>query len=75
MARYAEIFVQHVAGKDVGLDQFLDRIAVFLDAMLDLRQRAVLQIQVQWRHAALDVQMPDHEVIAFVFDHRRDFFC
>ncbi|OMP10434.1 testis-specific Y-encoded-like protein 1, partial [Corchorus capsularis] len=60
---------------DVRGDQFLDGVAVFDDAVLDLRIGAFVQPDVQRRHAALDVDVADDDLFAavfgaLVFDHR-----
>ena len=77
VARHAEVLPQHVAGKDVGGHQVLDRVAVLDDDALDLlagkRCRALrvglgpasverfLQIDVERNHAPLDVDMLDDD--------------
>ena len=66
-ARDAEILVQHVAGEDIGRGQLPDRVAVLAHRRLQQRVGRLLQVQVQRRHAAFDVDVADdHGVGGFL---------
>ncbi len=76
VARDAEVLVEHVTREDIGGDQFLDRVAVLDDAVLDLLVGTLLEPEVERRHAALDIDVPHHDLLpavaaALVLDHRR----
>ena len=72
---HAEIFVEHVAGENIHAHHVLDRIAIFEDGVFHRRMVAALfrfaQPDVQRHHAALDVEVPDDDLIALFFHHRR----
>src|SRR5205807_2930783 len=63
----AEVLEQHVAGKDACAGELLDRIAVVAQRLAQPRSVAVaaqlLDVEVERPHAALDVDMPDHELV------------
>src|SRR5256886_13606726 len=72
----AEVLEQHVAGKDSCAGEFLDPIAVVVQRLAQPGPVAVaaqlLDMQVEWPHAPLDVDMPDHELVAVELELRAD---
>ena len=72
----AEVLEQHVAGKDACAGELLDRIAVVAQRLAQPRSVAVaaqlLDVEVERPHAALDVDMPDHELVAVELELRAD---
>ena len=65
---HAEVLVQHVAREDVGRRQLLDRVAVLADRVVELGVGGLLQVDVQRRHAPLDVDVPQHHLLVVDVD-------
>ena len=72
----AEVLEQHVAGKDACAGELLDRVAVVAQRPAQPRPVAVaaqlLDMQVERPHAPLDVDMPDHQLVAVELELRAD---
>ncbi|MNQ71820.1 hypothetical protein D3C85_865040 [compost metagenome] len=60
----AEVLQQHVAGKDVGRRQLLDRQPIVFQGLAHLRLVGVLQVEVQRGHPALGPAVADQHRIA-----------
>ena len=54
---HAEIFKEHVPGKNIGGGQLLDGITVFIHHLLYLLVGGIAKIQVERRHATFYVHM------------------
>ena len=82
MASNAEVFPQHITRKNIGSHQIFDGIAVFDHSTLHLRFGArflqahikrLLQIDVEWNHAPLNVSVLDHHLLLAVVGPNIDF--
>ena len=68
MTGHTKVLQQQVAGEDVGIGQVPDGLAVLDDGLLRILGRGVAQVQVEWRHAPLDVAVIDDQVVAILVD-------
>lgn len=64
VAAHAEILEQQIAGEDVAARQILHRLAVIQHRAFGQRRWRFAHVQVQRAHAALDIAVADHHVLA-----------
>ena len=64
MAGDAEVFKQHIAGKDVGGGQLADSIAILFYRITQCLAVNLLQPQVERHHSPFNIQMTDDDAVA-----------
>ena len=62
---HTEIFNQHVSGKYVNSGQILDSATVVDDHCLGRIRRRLLQVNIQWRYAALYIGVQQYYLVVF----------
>src|SRR5215510_15041316 len=72
-ARDAEILEQHIAGKDVDRCKLLDGVAVIKHRLTELLLVGAVEVQIERRHAPLNIEMLHHQRLAVLLDQRRRF--
>ena len=71
LAGDAEVLVEHVAREDVGRHHVADGHAVLIDGVVACSLVGLLlQVEIQWRHSPLDVQVTDDDAVALVDQQR-----
>jgi hypothetical protein len=57
-------------GKMLAHRQFLDGVAILEHGLVDLLRRRRVEIEVEWRQAAFDVEVLDHQIVPLFLEQR-----
>ncbi|SAA86558.1 Uncharacterised protein [Enterobacter asburiae] len=69
----AEVFKQHVARENIGGGKLANRIAVFFNRIPQRLTFGLLKPDIQRYHAALNVEMANHDFVTQIGDFRGRF--